>query len=132
MNRHPIIIKGRQSCRRGDGIEGNHTRPGQIIRWAGSRNGHERAILSVTPRISTPFPATAGFPGHGTLRMNDTTPPPGSMRESGYKAGTTRPKARSQAPDCAENSPRCPSFGQTGQKAVFYADRRVDTQEMGH
>ena len=53
----PDHQKGRQSCRRGDGIEGNHTRPGQIIRWAGSRNGHYPALLSSIARISPIFPA---------------------------------------------------------------------------
>ncbi len=57
MNRHPIIIKGRQSCRRGDGIQSNHTRAGPIIRWAGSRNGHYPALLSSIARISPIFPA---------------------------------------------------------------------------
>ncbi len=57
MNRHPIIIKGRQSCRRGDGIQSNHTRAGPIIRWAGSRNGHYPALLSSIAHISPIFPA---------------------------------------------------------------------------
>ena len=61
MNRHPIIIKGRQSCRRGDGIESNHTRAGPIIRWAGSRNGHYPALLSSIARISPIFPAIPSF-----------------------------------------------------------------------
>ncbi len=57
MNRHPIIIKGRQSCRRGDGIQSNHTRASPIIRWAGSRNGHYPALLSSIARISPIFTA---------------------------------------------------------------------------
>ena len=61
MNRHPIIIKGRQSCRRGDGIQSNHTRAGPIIRWAGSRNGHYPALLSSIARISPIFPAIPSF-----------------------------------------------------------------------
>ncbi|MGL5373704.1 MAG: hypothetical protein ACRDA6_04795, partial [Aeromonas veronii] len=34
--RRPIIIKGRQGCRRGDGILRNLTPDGPFFRWAGS------------------------------------------------------------------------------------------------
>ena len=148
MNRHPIIIKGRQSCRRGDGIQSNHTRAGPIIRWAGSRNGHYPALLSSIARISPIFPAipsvtrssrTCIFPASldhhlrgksiGNRYITDMHLPlhdrlihclEPSRPGRAFTASSTLAAGRApQAADCAENSPQRPSFGQTGRKAIF-------------
>ena len=149
MNRHPIIIKGRQSCRRGDGIQSNHTRASPIIRWAGSRNGHYPALLSSIARISPIFTAipavicssrTCIFPASldhhlrgepiGNRYIADMyhlpsmiglsiAPPPPGRGTPSRPAQPWLPAGPSQAADCAENSPQRPSFGQTGRKAIF-------------
>jgi hypothetical protein len=55
LNQRPIIIKGRQSCRRGDGILGNHTPADEIFRWAGSMNDRYHAKSPFIVHISPVF-----------------------------------------------------------------------------